>query len=137
MPISSEVESFLEHASQDTSSDAIQSPLSQVMFDQIVELLFEDGGLIEDWTCFDHRARIEYLAAQFGLSASEYCQKLLVTDRLTALSIHWNVIGRQLGESKVRFVASSRRELEEKSTSAKIALSADEKTVLEHLALSS
>jgi len=137
MPISSEVESFLEHASQDTSSDAIQLPLGQVMFDQIVELLFEDGGLIEDWTCFDHRARIEYLAAQFGLSASEYCQKLLVTDRLTALSIHWNVIGRQLGESKVRFVASSRRELEEKSTSAKIALSADEKTVLEHLALSS
>ncbi len=136
LPISNDVKSFLEYAFQDRRFYEIRPPLDWETFDRIVESLYEDGGLIEDWTCFDHRARIEYLAAQFGLTASGYCQRLLEIDHLTGLSIQWNVIGRQLGENKVRVIASSRRDLEEKSMSSKISLSADEKTVLEHLAFS-
>lgn len=136
VPISSEVENFLEHAVQQGISFATPLPLEQKHFDRIVDAHFQDEGLIEDWTCFDHRARIEYLSTQFGLSASDYCRKLLETDSLTGMSIHWNVIGRQLGENKIRFTAASRRELQDKATTSQMALSEDENVILEHLAAS-
>ncbi len=136
MPISVEVESFLENALVARSFEVIQPPLHPEILNSIVDSLFEDGGLIEDWTSFDHRARIEYLAAQFDMTASDYCQKLLETDRLTAISIYWNVIGRQLGENKMRLIASSRTQVEKILTSSTISLSVDEITILEHLASS-
>lgn len=132
--VSNEVENFLKLTFQPENSESIRPPLSQEMFEPLVGSLFLDGGFIEDWTCFDHRPRIEYLATQFGLSAFEYCEKLLETDRLTGLSVYWNVAGRLLGENKVRIVASSRQELEKKLMFSAIPFSADETTILEHIA---
>lgn len=134
MSISTEVINFLEHASEQQIQEPLAFPISKDVLNNLVNAQFQSGGLIEDWMYFDHRARIEYLNDQFSYSVWEYCEYLQNHDAITALSIYWNVIGRQLGNSRIVCGANSRSEIREFLAESPLILGDDESLVLEHIA---
>lgn len=119
--ISSHIRQFLELFTGLPGNRRVEedSPLSiegidEVSVSRILETCVGGNISLEDWSGFDHSARLNYLSDSFGIGVLSYLARLAEWDWFSARSLVVNALGRYLGEPKLRIISQERSKAFEK-----------------------